>query len=317
MIFTASLQRIIVLLGGKIVRKIIAWILIGLGAFLLAAAFVASLWAPGVIKMTPIDTDSTTHLSGTAAKLNPATGDIEDLKVKATSFTKADSKASDDDVVVFTNVTCLNVDAPGVPDCIEDKNDPNLVSIPEPDLFATDRYDAMAVKNGKYVPEGTEQKEGLVNKFPFDTKKKDYEYWDGMLAKPVTAEYQGTEKVGGVETYKYTYEVSDVPAQVVEGIDGLYSMDKTMWVEPVTGSILRQEQHEVRTLENGDPLLDINLAFTDEQVKTNAEDADENLGSLNLLTHTVPLVGFIVGPILILVGAVLLFLSARGGRRTA
>lgn len=298
-------------------RKIINWVLIGLGAFLLVAALVASLWAPGVIKKTPLDTDSTTHLSGTGAKLNPATGDLEDLKVKATSFTKTDSNASDDDVVVFTNVTCLMVDAPGVPDCSDDKDDPNLISIPDPDIFASDRYDAMAVKNGKYVPAGTEQKEGLVNKFPFDTEKKDYKYWDGMLGEPVTAKYEGTEKIGGVETYEFSYRVSDAPAEVVDGIDGVYGMDKTMWVEPTTGSIVRQKQHETRALENGDRLLDLNLAFTDAQVKTNAADAKDNVSSLNLITSTVPLIGFIVGPILLLIGAALLFVSGRTGRRAA
>lgn len=298
-------------------QKIINWVLIGLGAFLLVAALIASLWAPGVVKKTPIDTDSTTHLSGTAAKLNPATGEIEDLSVKATSFTKADSDASTDDVVVFTSVTCLVVDGPDVPDCIDDKNDPNLVNIPEPDVFATDRYDGMAVKNGKFVPEGTEQKEGLVNKFPFDTEKKSYDYWDGMVGAPVKVDYKGTEDIDGVETYEFNYNVSDVDAEVVDGIDGKYSMDKTMWIEPRTGAIVKQEQHEIRTLENGDPLLDLNLAFTDDQVETNAEDADDNVSSLKLITSTVPLVGFIVGPILLIVGGGLLLLSRRSGRRAA
>ncbi|QIX26419.1 DUF3068 domain-containing protein [Nocardioides sp. JQ2195] len=298
-------------------QKIIIWVLIGLGAFLLVAALIASLWAPGVVKKTPIDTDSTTHLSGTAAKLNPGTGKVEDLQVKATSFTKADSDASDDDVVVFTNVTCLVVDGPDVPDCIEDKNDPNLINIPEPDAFATDRYDAGAVENGTYVPEGTEQKEGLVNKFPFDTEKKSYDYWDGMIGEPVKVDFKGTHDIEGVETYEFNYNVSDVDAEVVDGIDGKYSMDKTMWIEPRTGAIVKQEQHEVRTLENGDPLLDLNLAFTDDQVKTNAEDAEENVSSLELITSTVPLVGFIVGPILLIVGGGLLLLSRTKGRRSA
>ncbi|HEY9564594.1 MAG TPA: porin PorA family protein, partial [Nocardioides sp.] len=73
----------------------------------------------------------------------------------------------------------------------------------------------------------------------------------------------------------------------------------------------------VRTLENGDPLLDLNLAFTDAQVKGNAADAEDNLGSLNLITKTVPLVGFILGPILLLLGGALLLLGRGSGRRSA
>nr|WP_281363749.1 DUF3068 domain-containing protein [Nocardioides daedukensis] len=288
-----------------------------MGAFLLVAAILASTWASGAVKKTPTDTNSTTHLSGTAAKLNPGTGEVEDLKVKATSFTKTDSNASTDDVVVFTNVTCLMVDAPGVDDCVEDKDDPNLVNIPEPDVFATDRYDGKAVKNGKFVPSDAEQKEGLVNKFPFDTEKKDYKYWDGMIGRTVPAKYEGTEKIHGLETYKFNYTLSDMDAEVVSGIDGKYSMDKTMWIEPKTGAIIKQEQHEVRTFANGDPLLDMNLAFTDAQVKSNASDAKDNVSSLNLITGTVPLIGFILGPILLLMGGALLLLSRGTGRRSA
>src|SRR3546814_5786544 len=99
-----------------------------------------------------------------------------------------------------------------------------------------------------------------------------------MLKRTVPVKYKGTDKIDGVEVYEFNYTVSDQDAEVVSNIDGKYSMDKTMWVEPNTGAIIKQEQHEVRTLENGDPLLDLNHAFTDAQVKGNAADAETNLG---------------------------------------
>ena len=181
-------------------RKTIGLVLLGLGAFLLVVGLLATLWVPGQVKKTPLDVDSTTHLSGTADKLNPATGDLENIDVKATSWTKADSKRSDDDVVVFVNTTCLVIDEGDVPDCV-DADDPEarLVSASS-DVFSTDRVTAEAV-NGKYLPAGAEEKEGLVNKFPFDAEKKDYDYWDGMLGAPVTAAYDGTEDLDGLETY--------------------------------------------------------------------------------------------------------------------
>lgn len=302
-------------------RKAIHLVLLGLGAFLLVAAVVATVWAPGQVKRTPLDTDSTTRLVGQGEKLNPAAGKVEPIEVRATSFTEADSKKSDDDVIVFVNTTCLVLDKPDTPDCGEegtgDNADPNVVSITT-DIFATARKTGEAVNDAKYLPDDAVEHEGLVNKFPFDTEKKDYQYWDGMLGRPVEAKYIGTEKVDGVETYKFDVDVKDEPAEVVTDIDGIYSMDKSMWIEPVTGAIIKQEQHEVRTLENGDVLLDLNIAFTDDQVKTNASDAEDNISSLNLLTKTVPLIGYIVGPLLILIGAVLFFLSRRGsGSRKA
>lgn len=295
-------------------RKIIGLVLLGLGAFLLVTGLLTTLWVPGQVKKTPLDVDSTTHLSGSAQKLNPATGDIEDIDVKATSWTKADSKRSDDKVIVFVNTTCLVIDEGDVPDCV-DADDPEgrLVNASS-DVFSTDRVTGLAV-NGKYLPAGAEEKEGLVNKFPFDTEKKDYEYWDGMLGAPVTAAYDGTEDLDGLETYKFHILVEDTPAEVVEGVQGTYSTDKYIWVEPVTGSIVNQTQHEVRTLDDGTKVLDLDLGFTEDQVSDGIKDGKANAGQIDLITGTVPLVGFIGGIIALLAGAFLVFAGRKDEQR--
>jgi Porin PorA len=294
-------------------RKIISWVLLGLGAFMLAAAVVATVWAPDQAKRAPLDTDSTTHLSGTAQKLNTGTGEVDDLDVRAVSITQADSNKSDDDVVVYVNTSCLVIDIPDTPDCGEpgtgDDADPNVISISN-ELFATDRRTGVAVNGDEYLPEGTPEREGLQNKFPFDAEKKDYEFWDGILDSTVPATYEGTEEIDGLETYRYNMSVVEEEATVIGDVDGIYSLDKTMWIEPNTGSIVDQEQHDVRTLPNGDPLLDLQLSFTDEQVSANVDDASANVSSLTLITKTVPLVGFIGGAICIIAG-ILLLVSGR------
>jgi hypothetical protein len=292
------------------VRKIIGWVLLGLGAFLLVTGLLATVWAPGQVERTPLDVDSTTRLSGDADKLNPASGETEAIEVKATSVTKADSKRSDDDVIVFVNTTCLVIDEGDVPDCV-DADDPQarLVSATS-DVFATDRYDALAV-NGKYLPAGAEEKEGLVNKFPFRTEKKDYPYWDGLVGAPVTAEYDSTETLDGLETYKFHILLEETPAEVVEGVEGTYSQDKFIWVEPVTGAIVNQTQHETRKLEDGSTVLDLNLGFTEDQVATSVEEAKDNKGLIDLVTDTLPLVGFIGGIIALLAGAFLVYASRK------
>lgn len=295
-------------------RKIIGWVLLALGAFLLVVGLMASIWAPGQVKRTPLDTDSTTRLAGTADKLNPATGDIEDLDVKATSITKADSKRSDDDVIVFVNTLCLVIDDGDVPDCVDAEDPERRLISASTDVFATDRSDAMAV-NGEYLPAGAEEKEGLINKWPFDAEKKDYPYWDGLLGAPVDAVYESTETIDGLETYKYNVSVEEQPAEVVDGVQGVYTQDKDLWIDPVTGSIIRQAQQEVRTLEDGSVLLDLDLAFTDEQVADNVDSAKDSGGQIELVTRTVPLIGFIGGAIALLVGAFLVFSGRR--RETA
>lgn len=296
-------------------RKIVSWILLGLGTFLLVTAIVAKVWAPDQVKRAPLDTDSKTRLSGTAAVV--PTGDTN-VDVRAVSVTKADSKKSTDEVVVYTNYTCLVLDNPG-PDCgIEGEGeaaDPNVISVSAPEAFATNRRSGVAVNDSKYLPSGTPETQGLVNKFPFDTEKKDYDFWDGVLADTVTANYVGTDKVEGLETYMFNYSVVNEAAEIAKGVYGTYSMDKTMWIEPRTGQIIDQEQHDVRAA-NGTPLLDVQLSFTDDTVQTNIEDAKSNVSSLDLLTSTVPLIGFILGPILLIAGAIGLMLGRRSARKT-
>ena len=171
--------------------------------------------------------------------------------------------------------------------------------------------DALAVSGASYLPPSAEEKEGLVNKWPFDAQKKTYPYWDGLLGETVDATYDGTETLAGLETYRYHVLVEEVSTEVIEGVDGVYSQDKFIWIDPVTGSIINQTQHEVRELEDGSTLLDMELAFTDDQVSANAEDAKDNGSKLGLLTRTVPLVGIIGGILAILIGAFLVRAHAR------
>lgn len=294
-------------------RKIIGWVLLALGTFLIAIGLMAALWAPGQVKRTPLDTNSTTRLAGNADKLNPGTGEVENLDVLATSITKADSELSDDDVVVFVNSTCLVIDdgSGDVPDCV-DADDPEARLITaSTDVFATDRRSAVAVNSSTYLPPSAEEKDGLVNKWPFDAEKKTYLYWDGLLGEAVDAIYDGTETLDGLETYRYRVLIEDASTEVIEGVDGVYSQDKFIWIDPVTGSIINQTQQEVRELEDGSTLLDLQLAFTDDQVSANAEDAKENGSTLGLLTRTVPLIGLIGGVLALLVGGFLVRISAR------
>lgn len=299
------------------VRKIVSWVLVGLGAFLLVAALMTHYWAPGMVKKTPESVDTTTYLRGDASVIDPEAGEAVPHEVKATSITETDTGLSNDDRVVWVSTTCLVIQENDPPDCV-DGDDERLVNA-SVEVFASDRETALAISDPERLPEEAEPREGLVNKWPFDSEKKDYPYWDSMLGEPVTAEYVGTEEYHGVETYEYRAIVDETEAEVSEGIDGLYSSEKHIFVEPRTGSIIRQTQEEQRTTEDGDVLLDLDIEFTEEQVEGNAAEAEENISSLDLVTSTVPIIGYIVGPLLLIVGIALLMLGAakRGGRRAS
>ena len=87
--------------------------------------------------------------TATVKKLDPATGELGENPVKVQSITKTDSEASDDDVAVWVQTSCVVIDIDDAPDCV-DGDDPRLVDA-STDVFATDRVTAEAV-NDDEVP---------------------------------------------------------------------------------------------------------------------------------------------------------------------
>jgi hypothetical protein len=281
------------------------------GGFLVVLAVLAQVYAPGRLMKTPLDVDSTTRLSGTAEISGEST------PVKATSITHSDTDKSDDDIIVFQNSSCLVKDEGDVGDCVSaDDPQKRLLSASVSD-FATDRVTAMSVNDPDYLPADAAPQEGLVNKWPFEAEKKTYPYWNGTVGSAVDAVYDRTETVGGVETYVYRVESSDVPIEIAAGVPGLYADRTEIYIEPLTGAIVHQVQHQERTLEDGSPVLVLDLSFTDEQVAANGEDTKSKRDLLNLATKTVPLVGYAAGIPLLIAGIALMALGRRRAERAS
>lgn len=291
-------------------RKVFGWLLLLLGAFLLVFAVLAWTWLPDAVMRTPLNTDSYTYLSGSADKLNPATGEVENIPIAYTNHTTVDPKVSDDDVVAFVSTTCINIDENDPPMCLK-KDDDRLVqnSI---STFATDRRTALAVDNAKYLADGAEPYQGLVNKWPFNVEKKTYPYWDGTLNKAIDATYEGTRTINGLETYEFSADVPTTDAEILADTQGTYATEQSLWVDPLTGSIIDQNVHQVLKLPDGSTVLDISVKYTDETVKKNVDEAKSNGQLLNLLTKVLPWVALIVG-LLSLVGGFLLLRGSRKG----
>ena len=288
-------------------RKNLALVLVGLSACLLLVGLMCVTWAPGKVKKTPLDVDSTTHLEGEVAAVQ--TGG-ETVPVRATSITRADSDASNDDTIVFVNISCLVVNEGDPPDCVE-ADDERLISASY-DTFATDRVDALAT-NIDTLPDDDVEHEGIVNKFPFDTEKKTYPYWDSVLGEAVDAKYDRTEDVDGVETYVFVVTIDEVETDIADDVPGVYSSTKEIYVEPLTGAILNQTDDQQRVTTDGTEVLDLQLAFTADQQKQSADDARDNISLIRLATRIAPIVGFVGGGVLLAVGLFLLFAGRRKG----
>jgi Porin PorA len=295
--------------------RVLARALLGLGVFLIVAGILAVAWAPGVVKKTPLDVDLKTVYAGEAAKLDPVTGAFDKKPVYALRYTKADSKESGGDHVIMVETACAVFDTGGARECVNG-NDPDLITATI-DLFAEDRVTAEAVDD-KNLPADYVPHEGLINKFPFDAQKKTYPFWDGDIGRAVDIDYQGSETLFGLETYKYSYTVKDEPIDVAPDIPGTYDNVITVWVDPKTGSIVKSGQDQQRFLEDGTPALDIQLTQTDDSVKDYVDDANAAGGQLTVLLTIVPIVGFVGGALCLLGGFVLLRRrNDNGGSRVA
>ena len=217
----------------------------------------ALVWAPGVIKKTPLDVDTRTLYEGEGGQDQHGHRTSSSLEpVYAMQETKADSENSSDEHVLFVETSCLVVDTGGDRVCVDD-NDPNLLTA-DIDIFATDRVTALAVADPNLPPDAVVH-EGLVNKWPFDVEKKTYPYWDGLLGRPVDMVYDDTEEILGLETYRFVATVEDEPVEVAEGVPGTYSNVVTVNVDPTTGSIVKGAQDQQRYLDDGTQVLDVDI----------------------------------------------------------
>jgi len=296
-------------------RKFLAPTLVGIGAFLLIVGILAAVWAPGAVKRTPLDVDTTTRLSGEAAKIDPSSGDMIPKPIFAENITRVDSKASTDDTAIWVQQSCVAFGTGG--DCY-DPDDRNVILLPEdeivtaddpPSIFGTDRVSAEGVPVSKLpkaaVDAGATTVEGIVNKFPFDTEKKTYPYWDGTLGESVDATFDRTKKIKGLETYVFRVVTDKAAIDVAENTPGTYSSTKEIYVDPATGAIIDQTEDQQRWLDDGTQVLDLSIGFTDQQVAKNVDEAEDNGAKLTLITSVVPLVGLIGGAVLLLAGGLL------------
>ncbi len=288
-------------------RKNIGYAVAFIGALLLFIGILAQVYAADRVKKAPIDTDVQTRLAGTAE----SGADATEFPIKVLSTTKADSEASDDDVVVYQTSSCVVRDEGDVPDCVSTEDPQERLISASTDEFATNRRTGIAVNDPDYLSASAVPHQGLVNKFPFDSEKKTYPYWNGTVGDTVDMVYDRTEEIDGLEVYVYKSSVEDFPIEITEGLNGTYSSTTEVFVEPATGAIVDQVGSQERVADNGDLVLGISAEFTDDQVEISVDDAKSNKRLLNLVTFVAPLVGYAVGIPLLIVGIVLMLLAGR------
>ncbi|GAA4578736.1 hypothetical protein GCM10023176_55230 [Micromonospora coerulea] len=180
------------------------------------------------------------------------------------------------------------------------------------------------------TPVGNVAYEGQVYKFPFNTKKKDYEVFDRDLKRSTPARFTGTEKVGGLEAYRFEQRIENetlnTPESSLKTLIGrfapgatsakvVYSNTRTLWVDPVTGAYLnvREQQHKEFQPDNGPVtvLLDADFKSTDDSVANSVKTVKDNRSKIDMVRTYVPIGAGVLG-LLALAAGLLLVLRSNG-----
>jgi hypothetical protein len=299
------------------VRKALSIIVIAIGVFCLVLAAGLRFYAPSRAEKTPLNLNITLVSTGPASLLNAATGQVEQANLIATRYVRTDSATSNSDVTVVQETLCIVRDQDDPPPCGTDNRDPRIVSITT-DRVAADRKTAESVNAQKYgenVNGDTSVKHvGLSYKWPFHAKKQSYKFYDPSSGQSPDAKYVGTEKIAGLNLYKYQADITniDLPLPGVN-IPGKYSDSRTVWIDPVTGVIVKGVEHQVRTLADGTPAVATTLTFNQDAINYQVKQAKDGRSKITTLTVVAPLVALVLGIVLLLVGVLLW--SRDSGRR--
>lgn len=338
--------------------RIAACGLMGLGAALLMAALLLTMYTSGRVAKIPLNIDATLASEGTATALDPV------------SLTTGDPFVVTDDTPVSLQQQ-LTVEAPANADVVTlqvgstlrrtDQQQDNGLLLAMVDTVTLDRRTAMAVSSDTN-PGGAVQKprsieeqnpptnialphEGLSYRFPYNTEKKTYPYFDPIAQKAYDANYDGEEDVNGLTAYRFTQNVgyndegdldepikyaslyeNDEDGQVtaraslwgVEAEDPeepvtmtrYYAAQRTFWVDPVSGTIVKSKEHGFHyyardALKPEVTFADFTVDSTEDTVEAQVASARDEGDVVALWSRILPIAFTALG-LVTLVGGVLL-----------
>ena len=259
-------------------RRSVGLVLLAIGTAFLALALSLRFYVLPALLVTPIDQFAETFATGTGTVFNPATLTEEnDVALTAHRTLRGDVAASSDEVGVWDESVLI------------EKADGSLVNA-STDRVAWDRKTGEAVNCCAEAVDGTAVKhKGLSYKFPFNTEKKTYQFFDVTAKKAYPMTYKGSETIQGLTVYRFEQPIEPVQTATTEvpgdliGETGataqaarFYSNTRSVWIEPLTGIIIKgqEKQHQVFRNSAGEDkvtLIDVTLTFNEE---TQTQQAD-------------------------------------------
>ena len=299
----------------------VGFVLVFVGLFLLFFGLFARVYTYPRLKKAPLDQYSEPVATGTGTYFNRSPDKLTEVtgaQLKNVRVVRGDVKAGTDEVAVWDSFNST-----------VDTADQGVITATQ-ERIALDRVTAQSVQCCGENP----RHQGLTLKFPFDTRRTTYQFWDGPAQRALPAAFTREEKLNGLTVYRFEQRIDrlDVGDQEIPGTlagdpdtpsvqtNIVYSNTKTLWVEPATGIIVKAQQDATQVLETqgGEQvltLLDATLTYDEATVDSNADDASSGANRLNLLGTILPFAALFLGLVAIAAGLVLL--RSPEGRRVA
>jgi hypothetical protein len=310
-------------LNRAVALRIAACGLMGLGAALLIAALLLSTYTKGKIAKIPLDIDTTLVSDGTGTVFDPASLNSQKFVVDKNAPVSFQQQIS---VEAPSNADVVTLQVGNTVRRTDKQQDHGLL-LALVDTVTLDRKTALAVSSDTN-PGGSVQKprsiddpqpptnvalphDGLAYRFPFDTEKKTYPYFDPIAQKAYDANYDGEEDVNGLNTFRFTQNVGyDADGNLVEpvkyaslygddadsvvsaraelwGLPGdpeeqitmtrYYAAQRTFWVDPVSGTIVKAQEHGFHYYARD--ALKPEVTFADYKVTTNEQTVEAQVAS--------------------------------------
>jgi hypothetical protein len=192
--------------------------------------------------------------------------------------------------------------------------------------------------------------DGLSYRFPFGTEKKTYPFFDPIAQKAFDANYEGQEDVNGLTTYRFTQNVgydadgklvapvkyaslydNDVDGEVTAraelwGLPGdpyepvtmtrYYAAQRSFWVDPVSGTIVKKEEHANHyyardALKPEMALADYKVTSTESTIESQVASARDERDRIGLWSRVLPISFTAAGLVALVAGALLASFSLR------
>src|ERR1700754_1000089 len=193
--------------------------------------------------------------------------------------------------------------------------------------------------------------DGLAYRFPFHTEKKTYPYFDPIAQKPFDVNYDSEEDVNGLTTYRFTQNVGYAPdgklvapvkypslyagdedgkvttSAAMWGLKDIdpaeqitmtryYAAQRTFWVDPVSGTIVKETEHANHFFAR-DPLkpeltlADYKVTSNEDTVESQVNAARDERDRLALWSRVLPITFTAIGLIALIGGGLLASFSLR------